>query len=204
MNIKFPKEQIRIIEDIRNAVIKKSKVLMQEQYDNVLLNCKFLEQYCPSLLDQYIKTLFEIREFELLINIVEDLKRKDIENCLWYYYMFAILILKKDIHYAKSIIKRSSLLNDNSIKYLISEDEGNYNSIISLHSTLLTTIGPCLILVNFINELFNESLKIEITDEYIIMRFFDLLNLLFEYGVDEEIIEMVKNTLETIYEIDIV
>ena len=44
----------------------------------------------------------------------------------------------------------------------------------------------------------------EINDEYIIMRYFDLINLLFEYGVSEDLISIFTNTLETIYEIDIV
>ena len=204
MNIKFPKEQIRVVEEIRNSVIKKSKSLLQEQYDNILLHSKFLEQYYSSLLDCYIQSLFEIREFETVINIVEDLKKQNIESCTWYYYVFAILIAKKDLHYAKSLIRRSTILNDNSIKFMISEDEGDYNAIISLHSTLLNSIGPCLILVNFINELFNESFHVEINDEYIVMRYFDLLNLLYEYGIEEEIIDLFKDKLETIYEIDIV
>jgi hypothetical protein len=35
------------------------------------------------------------------------------------------------------------------------------------------------------------------------MRYFDLLNLLFEYGVDEEFLDIFRNCLETLYEIDI-
>ena len=54
MNIKFPKEQIRVVEEIRNSVIKKSKSLLQEQYDNILLHSKFLEQYYSSLLEGII------------------------------------------------------------------------------------------------------------------------------------------------------
>ena len=123
MNIKFPKEQIRVVEEIRNSVIKKSKSLLQEQYDNYLLHSKFLEQYYSSLLDCYIQSLFEIREFETVINIVENLKKQNIESCTWYYYVFAILIAKKDLHYAKSLIRRSTILNDNSIKFMINEPD---------------------------------------------------------------------------------
>ena len=53
----------------------------------------------------------------------------------------------------------------------------------------------------------NEEKKLllkKIDEEYIIMRFFDLLNLLYEYSIDEEIIGLFSKTVETIYEIKIV
>ena len=96
---------------------------------------------------------------------------------------------------------KSKLLSDKSISYLIDKDEANYNAIFNLHYELLDKIGPCLIIINFINELIAESLNKELDDEYLVMRFFDLLNLLFEYGVDEDIIYLFEETIETIYEI---
>ena len=94
--------------------------------------------------------------------------------------MFSILVARKDIYYAKSLINRSTLLNDQSLKSLINEDDGNYNQLLSLHDSLLYSITPCLIMINFINELLIESFKTKIDEDYIIMRYFDLLNLLFE------------------------
>jgi hypothetical protein len=58
-------------------------------------------------------------------------------------------------------------------------------------------------MINFINELLIESFKTKIDEDYIIMRYFDLLNLLFEYGVDDEFLDVFRNCLETLYEIDI-
>ncbi len=204
MNIKFPKEEIRMIEIIREAILYKKHFVIVEQYDNVINNAKFFKQYYESILNEYLKALFDAREFEKVVCFIEDLKKQNLENCEWYFYAFICLIAKKDIYYIKSLISRSNLLNNESIKHLIDENDANYNYIINLHYDLLMTIGPCLILITFVNELFSESFDIKLEDDYIVMRFFDLLNLLFEYGVEEEIIEIFRNSLETLYEIEIV
>ena len=203
MNIKFPKEESIIAEQIKQAIITNNHQLLLKLYDEVIKHGLFLNKYNHDLLDKYILTLFDIREFEKVITIVEDLLKIGVEDCNWYFYALSILVAKNDIYYAKSLINRSLILNDQNIKTFIDEEEGNYNQLISLHDTLLFNIGPCLIMINFINELLAESFKIKIDEEYIVMRYFDLLNLLFEYGVDNEFLDIFRNCLETLYEIDI-
>ena len=204
MNIKFPKESIVFLDEIKQAIKNRNYKKLISEYNNIILNAPFLKQYDQETLNIYIKIIFELREFEKYITLVEELRKQEIEDPSWYFYMFSILLYKKDIYYAKSVINRSKILNDSSISYLINEDEGDYIKIIHLHSTLLETIGPCLIMINFINELLIESFQAKINDEYIIMRYFDLINLLFEYGMSEDFISLFTSTLETIYQIDIV
>ena len=204
MNIKFPKQNILFLNEIKKLIINRDYKSLLNEYNNIILNASFLNQYAVDALNNYFDILFDIKEYDKYITLVEELKKKDIENFKWYFYLFTILLHKKDIYYAKSIISRSKILNYSSIKYLISEEEGNYGQVMNLHNLLLQEVGPCLILVNFINELLSESFNMEINDEYIIMRYFDLINLMFEYGMSEDFISIFTNTLETIYEIDIV
>jgi len=201
MNIKFPKEEIRAIEKIRTALLDDNFEEIINLNDLVLEHAKFLNEFSKEILDTYIKTLFELRLFDNVVTLVEDLRKKELEDCKWYYNAFASLIANKDLLYVKRIMDKSKLLSDKSISYLIDKDEANYNAIFNLHYELLDKIGPCLIIINFINELIAESLNKELDDEYLVMRFFDLLNLLFEYGVDEDIIYLFEETIETIYEI---
>lgn len=203
MNIKFPKEEIVIVEKIRSSLIEKNINDLIELTPELLNHANFISQYYNNIIDVFIETLFEYRLFEKVISLVEELRKKDLESCTWYYYAFACLIANKDFYYAKSIISKSKLLNDKSIAYLIDVEDGNYNAVFNLHNELIETIGPCLIIINFINELFNESINKSLTDEYIVMRFFDLLNLLFEYGIEEEVIEKFETVIEIIYEIPI-
>ena len=199
MNIKFPKEEIVFVEKLRNSIITKEDI--KEVVDEVFEHAKFLYQYNPKLLDTYIKTLFELRLFEMVINITEDLKKQNLESMDWYFYSFASLIANKDFLYVKRLIKKSELFSSPSIQYLIDPEEAHYSAILNLHPDLLDTIGPSLILINFTNELIQESLNQDIDDEYMIMRFFDLLNLLYEYSVDEKIIDLFDKTIKSIYEI---
>ena len=204
MNIKFPKQNILFLNEIKQLIISRDYKSLLNEYNNIILNASFLKQYSIDVLNNYFEILFTIKEYDKYITLIEELRKQEIENYSWYFYLFTILLYKKDIYYAKSIISRSKLLNDSSIKYLISEEEGNYSQVINLHDLLFQEVGPCLILVNFINELLTETFNMEINDEYIIMRYFDLINLLYEYGVSEDFILIFTNALETIYEIDIV
>lgn len=203
MNIKFPKEEIRIIESIRTAIVKQDYLTLLSHYDDILKYCNFYNKYYNSVLNIYIETLFQIKEYEKMIALVEDLRKQKIENSMWYFYIIAYLISQKDFYYAKTIINKSKLLASDSIKYLIDSDDADYNAIFNLHSVILSTIGPCLIIINFLNELLVEANNIKIDDEYILMRYFDLLNLLYEYGLDKEIIDIFIKTIEKLYEIKI-
>ena len=68
---------------------------------------------------------------------------------------------------------------------------------------MLYSIGPCLIIINFINDLIEENTKSEINKEYILMRLFDLLNLLYESNADDYIIKLFRECIEILYEIEI-
>lgn len=203
MNIKFPKEETRVLEIVRNAILKKDYKTLLEQYDNVLSCSIFINQYSESVLNMYIETLFNIKEYDKLLNFIEELRKKDIESCNWYFYCLIYLVTNKDLYYAKSIINRSKLLKDPSISSLINEEDSNYNMVFNLHCALLETMGPCLILINFINELMMEMYNRKIDDDYVIMRLFDLLNLMYEYSVEESIIETFRTAIESLYEIEI-
>lgn len=203
MNIKFPKEEIRIIESIRTAIMNENYSTFLLYYDDVIKYSQFYNKYYISVLNIYIETLFKIKEYEKMISLVEDLRKQEIENSMWYFYVIAYLISQKDFYYAKTIVSKSKLLVSDSIKYLIEGDDVDYNAIFNLHPIILSTIGPCLIIINFLNELLVEANNNKIDDEYILMRYFDLLNLLYEYGLEKEVIDIFIKTIEMLYEIKI-
>ncbi len=203
MNIKFPKEETRVLEIVRNALLKKDYKVLLEQYDNVFNYSMFINQYNEFIINSYVEALFKIKEYDKLLNLVEHLRSKDMESCNWYFYCLMYLLSNKDLFYAKSIISRSKILKDPSLNCYITEEESNYNMVFNLHYDLLITVGPCLILINFINELMIEVMNKKFDDEYMIMRLFDLLNLMYEYGVDDKVIDTFRIAIESLYEIEI-
>jgi hypothetical protein len=62
------------------------------------------------------------------------------------------------------MMKKSEFFSSSSIQYLIDPEEAHYNAILNLHPDLFDSVGPCLILVNFVNELIQESLNQDIDD----------------------------------------
>lgn len=203
MNIKFPKNETKIIEKIRTAYLTRDYNTIIDEYDNIINNSEFIYKHFKTGIEILIEVLFKKRDFNKVVICIEDLKKRNLENCKWYFYSLMSLIANEDLYYAKSIINKSQILNDPSIKYYIDDEGADYYRIINLHDDLLYSIGPCLIVINFINDLLEESIKNNVTKEYTIMRFFDLLNLLYESGADEKIIDIFKNCIETIYEIEI-
>lgn len=201
--MKFPKDEIITLNQINDLLTNQQEVDIPSLSNKIIEYIDFIIKHYPDVIDEYISKLFELRKFDHVINFVDELTKKGLENFNWYYYSLSSLIANNDIYYAKRIIANSKILQDQSLHFLINSEDADYNAIFNLHSTLLETAGPCLILVNFINELLYESLKTNITSDYLIMRFFDLLNLLFEYGVNEEIVKQFDKTVKIIYEIPI-
>lgn len=202
MNLKFPKEEVIFIETIKEAYENKDFKFIINNEHNIIEKSDFIKKNEDIIFVYLIEAFFNNRLFEKAITVTEELLKKGIEKFECYFYTLASLIAKNDFYYAKSIINRSKILNDETIKNYI-DDDSNYNILLTLHEALFKEVGLCLILVNFINEMIEESLKNKITSDYIIMRYFDLLNLLYEYGIEEIYLNILKNTIEIIYEIQI-
>lgn len=202
MNLKFPKEEVIFLETIKEAYENKDFKFIINNEHNIIEKSDFIKKNEDIIFVYLIEAFFNNRLFEKAITVTEELFKKGIEKFECYFYTLASLIAKNDFYYAKSIINRSKILNDETIKNYI-DDDSNYNILLTLHEALFKEVGLCLILVNFINEMIEESLKNKITSDYIIMRYFDLLNLLYEYGIEEIYLNILKNTIEIIYEIQI-
>ena len=203
MNIIFPKEETQLIHKIKEDYKVHDFESIAKRCDDVLKQSEFLFKYESSILDIFIESLFKVREFEKVVSFVEELRKKDIESFNLTFYALASLLANDNFYYAKSMIKKMKILNDPEVKAYIDEDEADYGRILSLPYQELKSRGPCLILINFINELIAETLKNDVDKEYVMMRCFDLLNLLYEYGLENDIIDIFRNTIEVIYEIQI-
>ena len=68
MNIKFPKEETRVLEIVRNALLKKDYKVLLEQYDNVFNYSMFINQYNEFIINSYVEALFKIKEYDKLLN----------------------------------------------------------------------------------------------------------------------------------------
>ena len=61
MNIKFPKEEIQVIEKVRNAILNDNYQELLDLKESVINHAVFINQFSKQTLDTYIKTLFDLR-----------------------------------------------------------------------------------------------------------------------------------------------
>lgn len=202
MNIKFPKEEVQFINDIEKMFNVNNYSGIVKQYNKIIDNIEIILNIKKDIIDTIVEALFYCRQFDTIITFVESLRDKGFEKFLWYFYVFASIIGNDDIYLAKKIIKKSKILNDPNIQFYYSEDGANYVNILGMNETVLDNQAPCLIMINFINDLIFESLQKTLNENYVVMRAFDLINILYEDGASQELIELFINTLQIIFEID--
>ena len=126
MNIKFPKDETLLLEKIKTLHASKDYSSLIMEYNNIINNCLFISKHFSQGLDLLVEALFKTRNFEKLITCVEEFKKKDLENCSWYFLAFISLVVENDIYYAKRIINKSVLLNDSAIKFYIYDEGADY------------------------------------------------------------------------------
>lgn len=196
--MKFPKEKAVITSKIKELMEKKDYYSIYQAKDDILLNYQVLDR---SLFTDLISSVFLIGNFDEAISIGSDLMKKDIETFDILYYTLLSLLANTDIYQAMSVIRKSPLLNLDEVKEYHASDGANYSNL--LHYADSTSILSLLI-VNFIEGLSREMTgHPDIDREYILFRFFDLINMVYELGFPLAIIEDLGRALKVIFNLDV-
>lgn len=200
--IKFPKGKAQVINKIYEAYD-------DEKYNVV---CSFKDELIESVdlfkdtdvLDILLESYFELFLFEEVVMVADELLKKGYESFSMLYLALLSNIALVDIYQAKSLIKRSKILNDESIKPFFLKEGANYSNILSLRSDVFYEASLCLLIVNFVNEVSTEMLgEIEVDKEYLLYRFFDLINMVYELGYDISIIKELEHVLRIVFQIEV-
>lgn len=200
--IKFPKEKTQLINRVYDAYEEENYQLIFSYKDEILSNFKILTE--EKVFDILLEATFNLYLFEDVILLTDELVKLGYESFDLYYYALLAYLALVDIYQAKNLIRRSKLLNEEGIKYYYTHEGANYSNILNLNEGLFFLAAPCLVIVNFINEVASEMAgNIEIDHEYLLYRFFDLVNVLFELGYDDEILEMFEKALKIVFQLEV-
>ena len=118
-----------------------------------------------------------------MIDIYYELSKLKYESFHILYLTLASLIAKDDIYQASYLIKKSNLLKDESFTSYLASDEANFFNLTSLDDDAFGDVILTLVLVNYIQAIAKESLYQDITSEYLLYRFYDLINIILEVGL---------------------
>lgn len=198
--MRFPKEKVLIINKINDCKKRSDYFTIAGMKDFILEH--YLE--CDSeVYEELIRATFTIGNYDEVILIGNELINKNIETFSILYYVLLATLGNDDIFQAKSIINKSKLLNNNEIKNLYTQDGANYSRLLA-HCTTLPSFTLALIIVNFIEGIIREFGRgINVNSEYLLYRFFDLINMLYELGYPTIIIRNLSNVMKLIFNIDI-
>ncbi len=168
----------------------------------IVNNLSYVQNYHPEIMTKLLESLFRMKKFDEVIATGTIFLNKSYSNFDIYYYILASHIGKIDFIKAIELIKNDKVLSDPSIKFYYSKEEANYSNIHNLSKELFMMCGNCLLLINYIVEIVEEFPNTnDINKEYLLLRYFDLLNMLYEQGFEENIIERFSLAMTVIFEL---
>lgn len=200
--IKFPRNKVNLMNKIYDAYDSKNFRLVVSYKIEVLEYFDDLKN--EDIFNIVLESYFELAAFEEVISFGDELIKKGYEDFDLYFYMLASLIAVQDIYQAKNLIRKSRLLNEEGIKFYHTNEGANYSNILTLSEEIFDQAAPCLLLVNFIHEVSKEIAgDAEVDHEYLLFRFFDLINMIYELGYYYEVILKMDRVLMIVFQIGI-
>jgi len=198
--MKFPKERVVLNNKIKEYLKQKQYIEIIKMKNEILDSLHILDDYTYCVL---IKSAFLLGDFNNVVLIYSELFNRKIESYKLTYYGLLGLLANIDIYQALSFIKKSELLNKPEVREFFMKDGANYSNI--LVSGKLDLYFPLtLVLVNFIEGIAKELVgNLDIDSEYILFRFFDLVNMLYEIGYPDEIIQKLTFALKIIFNLNV-
>ena len=184
--LKFPKEKVQYINII-------TELKEYKKYQEIIKYQERLFQNFDLLRDSFVfdylaLAFFELGYYQDVIDIYYELSKLKYESFHILYLTLPSLIAKDDIYQASYLIKKSNLLKDESFTSYLASDEANFFNLTSLDDDAFGDVILTLVLVNYIQAIAKESLYQDITSEYLLYRFYDLINIILEVGFSEKII----------------
>lgn len=200
--IKFPRDKVHFANKIKEAFNTKNYKFVtgfkQEILDNATV---YLD---TGIIDLLVEAYFEQGYFDDVVLVFDHLFHKGIETFDMIYHTLLSYLSYMDIYQARALIKKSKLLNKESIKQHFIDDGANYTKVIGLSDKQFNEMGYCLIIVIFINELSKEMISsVTIDSRYMFLRYFDMVNTVYELSGDENLVTELARVLNWLFQIEV-
>lgn len=198
--MKFPKQKVLINNEIDESLLRDDFFGVYKLKDRIIENAELLDN---KNFKDLLTSTFIIGNFDDVVLIASELKKKGIETYDTIYYCLLSLIANNDLYQGMAIIKKSTILNSLEIKELHLEDGANYSNLLH-YAEGYPSFTLLLIIVNYLEGIIRESSgKIEIDREYLLFRFFDLINLIYELGYPLNIIQELSFVMKIMFNLAI-
>ncbi len=143
-----------------------------------------------------MKANLESKNYDLNCFFIENLIRNDIETFEEYNYLFTCLIKIDDLYRIKSYMTKSKLLNEAVVTEILDGDLSVYASLSNMEDENMLT---CILLMLFLNDLFDNFRIDAITKDDEMITFYELIDLAYTNGIDLEKLETIKYIGELLF-----
>lgn len=199
--MKFPKEKVRLVNLIKEYLEQEDFYSIYKLKDDIFLSFDELKQ--TSIFNHLLYATFNLGHFDGVILISDELQKKGYESFELIYFTLLSFIANTDIYQAVLFIKKSKILNMEEIKVYHSIDGANYSNILHFDETLSSST-LALVITNFVEGIAREMIGDRIIDqEYILYRFFDLINLILELGYPAVIINELTEVMKVVFLLEV-
>jgi hypothetical protein len=184
--MKFPKEQLLLTSQIENLI-------KNQQFEQVFaLRRQVISEWTNELSEPFGQIMmagFILGDFQNTITFGQQLLTKNYESLEILYYLLLSCIGKQDIYLALSLIKNSRLLSKPDYADYHNWENANYTRILGIFTSQAFEQLTLIIMV-FVLGLGRElSYGTNQDENYFVVRWFDLLNMLYEAGYPAKIMD---------------
>ena len=136
-----------------------------------------------------MKANLESKNYDLNCFFIENLIRNGIESFEEYNYLFTCLIKINDLYRIKSYMSKSKLLNESVVTDILDGDLSVFTSLSNMEDDNMLT---CVLLMLFLNDLFDNYTIDVITKDDEMIAFYELVDLAYTNGISLEKLETIK------------
>lgn len=198
--MKFPKERVRILSSIKNYQNENNYFAIFKMKEEIISHFEDLKE--TTAFESLVKATFLIGNFDATILIGDSLRIKGYESYVVLYYMLLSYIANVDIYQGVLLIKSSKLLKDVNTVTLYDDGGSNYLNVLNTNESIDFKLA--LIITNFVLGISKEMMgNAQVDREYLLFRFFDLVDMLYELGYEIEYINNLQQVLKIVFTLDI-
>lgn len=196
--MKFPVESVKLSSKIKTYVFREEYDKVYKLKDEILNNLEYFKEFDNEVLDDLIASTYLVGDIDRCILLSEELMNKEYESFMQIYYMILSYLSNEDIFGSLAMMRKSKILKDPETKSYYDSEEAHYSSLLRFDSDTYKALA--LVLCNFVIELSKESVFVKKIDkEYLFYRFFDVVNLLNEYGFSNNLVLKLSDDIRNVF-----
>jgi len=171
------------------------ELIIRKEYEEISRLSFKVDQEKLIQSDYYIswilKANLETKNWDLNCFFIENLIRQGKESYLLYNYLFTCLLKINDLYRIKSYLSRSKLIQTTIVNYVLDGDLAVFDTIKNINQSD-ENYFTCVLLVLFLNDVFTNFNIDLITQDDLMITYYETIDLAYSNGIEIEKMETIN------------